>query len=124
MASNADNPYAATTVIDDAISPRSDEPSAQQVFLAWEKLRLLYNGLLAGIVLISGYRNLQDWTFWVFVVEGAVGANLCYCAGPVLEGYLALISIPRQKARVALFVLGCCAASGLTYLATAAWQNF
>jgi hypothetical protein len=86
----------------------ADRPTAMQVFGAWELLRLVYNLTLVLVVV-----------FWVFfsghglhprvvfsLPKEAVVANLCFCAGPVLEGYLFLIGVPRRRARWGLFIIG------------------
>jgi hypothetical protein len=74
--------------------PADDQrPALREIVLAWEKLRLLYNGLLAvpGILVLNsmigqfGMRLAEAILSGVFV---AVCANLCYLLGPVAELYL------------------------------------
>jgi hypothetical protein len=50
---------------------RSD---AMDVFIAWEKLRLLYNAVLAALVVVYALANgkSHDWWFGVRVVKDAV----------------------------------------------------
>ena len=88
---------------------RKDDVSAMDVFLAWEKLRIVYNGVLVSIVVIS---ILSGRDFNPFVlIEGALFANLCYCSGPVAEGYCCLFGISRQFARAVIFIVGVLMAS-------------
>jgi len=82
---------------------RAAEPTFMEVFFAWEKLRILYNGLLILVVLVRIEFNLQ---LFFFFLEPAIYANLCFCAGPVAEGYLTLIGLPRQQFRWLIFWVG------------------
>ena len=52
--------------------------SARAVFLAWERLRLVYNAVLILEVLLLSSRELSDQDFRSFLVRGAIGANLCF----------------------------------------------
>jgi hypothetical protein len=79
------------------------EPTFMEVFFAWEKLRLLYNGLLIVAVLIRFQFILEVIPFFV---EPAIYANLCFCAGPVAEGYLCWFGLPRQPCRWVVFWAG------------------
>jgi len=74
-----------------------------EVFFAWEKLRILYNGLLIVAVLIRFEFILEVIPFFV---EPAIYANLCFCAGPVAEGYLCWFGLPRQPCRWVVFWIG------------------
>ena len=80
--------------------------SAAAAFQQWEWLRLAYNVVL-GLVLLPWFGPLiDDRTFTVFVIKCAIGANLCFCVGPVVEGYASWMGAPRKVARYALFVSG------------------
>jgi hypothetical protein len=82
-----------------------DHPDAMAVFFAWEKLRLVYNAVLAIVVLgflgVSGAET--SLRFWFQLALAAGGANLCFCAGPVAEGYLCWFGLERRTVRVLLF---------------------
>ena len=86
-------------------------PTALEVFLVWEKLRIIYNS----IMLIG--------TFYVVfpVAERVAGVeihienageminvflmwNICYCVVPIGEGYCRLLGIPRYVSRWMLFI--------------------
>jgi hypothetical protein len=115
------NPYAAPA-IDEPLPLAKDkpgEPTAREVFLAWEKLRLIYNAILAGLSLFLGLPRLGDPDFWFILFEGALIANVCFCLGPVLEGYAALVGVLRRGVRMLLFVLGTSLAALLTVFAIA-----
>src|SRR5947208_1668527 len=60
------------------------QPGAMEVFIAWEKLRLLYNAILAGLVVwyLTPFAALHVGPLLLF---DALMANLGFCAGPVAE---------------------------------------
>jgi hypothetical protein len=97
---------------DEAISAPNE--SARRVFLAWEKLRLLYNFVLTVRTLLLGASRLGDRRFWVTLLAGAAVANLCFCTGPCFEGYLNLLGLRRRETRGLLFALGLMLAMLLT----------
>src|SRR5262249_59017853 len=80
-----------------------DDPPAMSVFLAWEGLRVVYNLVLIAVVvaLLGPTGILQRLPY---VLEGALVANVCFCAGPVAEGYLCLFGVSRPAARTLIFV--------------------
>lgn len=80
--------------------------SAHAVFVAWEKLRIPYNAILILITLGIGFSHVGDVQFWLISGTGAVIANICYCLGPCLEGYLSLLGWPRSDARLFVFLAG------------------
>lgn len=96
--------------------------SARAVFLAWERLRLLYNAALAAVVLVFDGSHLSDREFLWFLARAAFGANLCFCLGPVAEGFLALLEANRRHARWAAFVLGLLLACLLAFGSLFAWR--
>src|SRR4051812_17084832 len=87
---------------------------ARAVFLAWEKLRVLYNAILVVESVGLGANQLGVPAFARLLLGGAIVANLCFCAGIVAEGYLSLLGVPRRGARPVLFVLGTSLAMLLT----------
>jgi hypothetical protein len=96
--------------------------TARAVFLAWERLRLVYNATLVLIVLYIAGHNLGNFEFRVFVLEAAVAANLCFCAGPVAEGYLSLLGANRRVVRWLLFIPGTLLGCLLTVAALFWWM--
>jgi hypothetical protein len=82
---------------------------ATTVFLAWEKLRLLYNAILAAVVCWVGSGLLAHSAFWPQLLMDAFLANVFFCLGPCLEGYICLFGgngTPRATVRAVLFFLG------------------
>lgn len=86
---------------------------AKSVFLAWEKLRLIYIVLLGLWTLILAmpgviYAGSQLFTFRgiVMVAEGAFVANICYFAGPVIETYVRWLGYEGKWVRWFLFLGG------------------
>lgn len=98
------------------------EETARSVFLAWEKLRIAFNAILAAVALLSAGSSISEGAFWLFLVRGALEANLCFCLGPVVEGYLRLLGSNRQAARWVVFSLGVTAGCLLTFGAAFSWQ--
>ena len=85
---------------------RAADPTFMEVFFAWEKLRLLYNGLL--ILLVMAMAVKSGFSPFVGVMFGlhALVANLCFSAGLVVEGYLCWLGLPRQTCRWCIFWIG------------------
>jgi hypothetical protein len=100
------------------VEARNDQDSAHAVFIVWEKLRILYNAVLVLITLGVGFPHLADSRFWAQSVAGAVAANICYCLGPCLEGYLSLLGWPRAGARWFVFMVGTLLAAFLAAVLT------
>lgn len=91
--------------------------SAHSVFIAWERLRIPYNVLLAVVVVVCAHGELTNPSFWAYLAKAAVAANFSFCAGASGEGYLALLGFERRPSRLALFGIGCCLASLATIIA-------
>jgi hypothetical protein len=83
---------------------RAPEPTAREVFFAWEKLRLAYNAILTIVVL--GRIGSVALDFVPHLLEAAIMANICFCVGPVAEGYLCWLTLHRRAARYILFLFG------------------
>ena len=111
-------------MVDDAtVSPARPvaEPSAREVFLSWERFRLVYNVVLACVVVLTAivFQDVSlfgDGGFWRHLAVRAVLANLCFGAGPWVEGWLRVAGERGNEARVALFLMG----TGLAVLGAAA----
>lgn len=82
------------------------QETADDVFRRWEQLRIPYN-LILGLGMIPFLKQFLDQPeFTLNVLAGAVAANVCFCAGPVAEGYAALIGLPRKLSRWVIFAGG------------------
>ena len=113
---NSDNPFS-SPIAEDSIEtskPIKSEASfgsqAKAIFLAWEKLRIVYNLVLAVLTLLMGIILLGEYAmsiqFWVMVVQGAIISNVCFFAGPIVETYVCWIGFRFDWLRTSLFVLG------------------
>ena len=82
----------------------------RETFLAWERLRVAYVVVLAGLcsslALLCGPETYADPLFWLHCAIGAVGANVAFFAGPVAESYLGWLSFPRRPVRFVTFAVG------------------
>ena len=80
---------------------------AREVFLAWEKLRLVYVAVLATVtlVLIESPGAVTS-RLAIDVVVGALAANVLYFAGPLTESYLRWLGYERGWPRWVLFLGG------------------
>ena len=95
--------------------------SARAVFIAWEQLRVVFNLALIALVVILGREFWRVPGFLRYITKAGVVANVCYCSGPVLEGYLALAGVPRRAVRVSLFGGGLLVACWLSAIVVIAW---
>ncbi len=91
------------------LTPEDPPPfveSATAAFRQWEWLRVAYNVVLFLVLLPWFGPLIDDPKFTIFVIKSAIGANIAFCIGPVVEGYAVLLGIPRKVARYALFTGG------------------
>lgn len=108
----SENPYSASAIeepINASNSIHADSLSAiaRRTFLAWEKLRVIYVGLLAIITIgmIAGSGKFP-WHAAVAVVFGAVVCNLCFFAGPIIETYVVWLGFRQPWPRWLMFISG------------------
>ncbi len=106
----SDNPYAA---VDPGTPPthRGNVDSlagiARSVFLAWEKLRVAFIAILALPTLLFLFLyGLQSASAMVLIVGGAVVANVCYMAGPMVETYVRWLGYHSIWPRIFMFTSG------------------
>ena len=99
------NPYEASVLPDAAAD--SNVVDASDLIKVWERRRLPYNALLAVATVVLGMLvrpgALDNAAFWGMVVEGAIGANVCYCVGPVAHWHLLRWIAPYRATGNALF---------------------
>lgn len=107
------NPYAAPSSAvswSSDESPWSDRVDFTAIIRRWEKLRLIYNATLVLLVLLLVVivfpARLTNVVFWFEVVVGAVIANLCYLAGPTIEGYARYFGLWANFMTWLLFLAG------------------
>ena len=92
------------------------DESATGIFLAWEKLRVLYNLTLACVVVSIIGNPFRASIEWTYLIQGVVTANILFCAGPCAEGYLTLLGANRHLARAFLFISGLLLSSFLVWV--------
>gem|GEM_PF-2253641 len=104
----------------------ADPSTAREVFLAWERRRLVYNAVRVVVVRVAlapgGPVELNDPAFRRHLLVGAVAANVRYGVGPGAEGYLAFLGASRRAARGVLFGFALLLASGLAFLDVLFWS--
>lgn len=105
------NPYASPASVADTSTTSSD---FGEIFFGWERLRVIFNSVLVSLTLLCGFPSFADPRFWSTAMLGAFVTNVCFCVGPVLEGY-ATWMFRRQVRwlRWGLFLLGQLFAAGL-----------
>ncbi len=83
-------------------------PALRSIVLRWERLRILYNLLLVGLVLLptGGSFQLPSLREVPVLAVGAVLANLCFMAGPVAEAYLSWLGLRSRWVTAGLFAGG------------------
>jgi hypothetical protein len=104
------------------MEPRTFKENLTDAIRYWEPLRLVYDGVLAIIVLIyfaRGYPASKiDLTFdgIIFIFMLAVLANVAYCAVYVVDIFAQATDFREtwQKYRWALFVIGTLFAAAIT----------
>lgn len=108
-----ENPYSSptTTTFADSSAPKSSERSlltiARTVFLAWEKLRVVYVIILSVVTLmLTGTTGFSNWQVLRLIIEGAVVANVAYFAGPTIETYIRWLGYERMWPRWLMFGSG------------------
>lgn len=122
-----DNPFAPPLTAGDAALP---PPDLRPILYQWEKMRLVYNGVLGVWVLLLGSLTLGSLTLGEVpltpslleeLVLCAVIANLCYFAGPLLDVYAAVFLRTQVRMIKVLFPLGTVLAM---LLAVVYWVGF
>lgn len=104
----------------DCMSETNATPSLAQVarpiFMRWERLRLPYNLILAALTIWWHSAMLRAWPVWIAIGVCAIGANVCFLAGPVVESYLAWLELRSRWIAPAIFLGGVVISVPLVYL--------
>ncbi len=97
---------------------------ARRIFVAWERLRIVYNSVLAVTVLCVGTIYYLQYGPPPFPMTGFlglfipfIGANLCFFAGPIVETYVAWLGNRTETLRLIMMLLG----TGLSMLIAIGW---
>ena len=100
-------------------SVTADDPCP--ILIRWELRRIGYNAILAMEMLVfTGFLEVSLFlrpSYWGMLAVGAVGANLCDCAGPVSEAYLDWLGIRGWVVGFSLLMLGTFASMGAAVFA-------
>ncbi|WP_182865674.1 hypothetical protein [Stieleria mannarensis] len=102
------NPYTAPTA--SPSSTTTDSVDFAPIIRRWERLRLYYNAILVPAVLLLtlvGFpHHASARGYWEMLVVGGVFANLCFLAGPTIEGYGTYFRLWNSAMTMLLFLAG------------------
>lgn len=86
---------------------------AKPVFIAWERLRIAFILLLGAFTMVLAIPGvihngpqLLAFRGLIMIGEGAIVANVCYFAGPIIETYVRWLGYDRKWVRWFLFAGG------------------
>jgi hypothetical protein len=122
------NPYESPTTsnIGESVSARP----GNELIGDWEYRRVWFNAVLVSETLLIGIlpdQLIYQRRFWVFAIEGAFVANVCFCIGPVLTWYLLRFGFDSGWTGKIIFWTGTLLAMLLTFIATVInftpWQD-
>jgi hypothetical protein len=108
----SNNPYSTPVAFESSPEPKIAATNsglleiARSTFLAWEKLRFLYIGLLGTLTLLLCGREIVNLEILLMVIAGAFVSNVCYFAGPILETYVTWLGLKGKWFRWLLFTVG------------------
>ena len=93
-------------------------PMLRLILLRWERLRILYNLLLVGLVMIptGGAFQLPTLRELPVLAVGAALANLCFMAGPMADAYLSWLGLRSRWVTAGLFAAGLLISIPLVYM--------
>jgi hypothetical protein len=114
------NPYAPPSSAIQERATKPDDSSEFRHFLRWEKLRLFYNAILLieTFLILMSFSPKARLLSSIFPCLGlAFLANVCFCLGPVLDGYARWIGLRHGIVTGLIFVLGTLLAILLTFIA-------
>lgn len=107
------NPYASSANLSDekldskSLTDDSLLSIARTVFLAWEKLRVIYLSLLTLLtVLLVGFSGIFNVSLMISIMLGAFFANVLYFAGPVIDTYIRWLGYTHSWPRWVMFIGG------------------
>lgn len=111
------NPFASPTANDSPDFPTSELSGRRlrylqvgEAFVGWEKMRILYNLILATValilVLVVDPKLLLDVDALEKMAMAAVGANVCFFAGHLVDCYATWLFGPLPWLRPLVFFVG------------------
>ncbi len=104
--------------------PKADATPATRsldlgLFLTWEKLRVAYNAILGletiMVLLVDRPRDVSPGSLLPSLVVCLIAANVCFCIGPVLDGFARLIGLRHRVITGVIFVSGTIVSLFLAY---------
>jgi len=104
---------------DEMVSPHA---RVGRIVATWELLRIPYNVVLCVVAAMAG---LAAWSAWGThpslgeLATGAIGANVCFCAGPVANAYASWIGLRSPLVTWLLFGAGTLLAMAITAMVVA-----
>ena len=113
-----DNPFQSPQTVADKprLSAETKYARVGKVVVTWEKLRILYNGVLVAIVVlvfaggtVAGRVTDDSFSVWEFaemLIVGCLTANVAFCAGPAVDGYLSWFGLRHPAVTLVLFLVG------------------
>ena len=99
MPSNPYDPPTASLAITEPSEPSEDRFHVLgKTIVAWEKLRFVYNAVMGIFVVavIAFSWSTGGVRFTPEIFAGAVLANLLYCLGPLVDGYLTWFGLRQE----------------------------
>jgi len=105
------NPYESSAIaapLDPVPLPTTND-AGHDLLRDWEYRRLWFNGLLIAETVLIGILPdglIFQSRFWIFAIEGAIVANVCFCVGPIATWYLSHLGFNHRRAGVVLFWAG------------------
>ncbi len=124
MSLNPYQPVEDQTHVEETLPHVPLDQLARRIFVAWERLRIVYNSVLALTVLCVGtiyylqYRPpALPLTGLLGIVVPFIGANVCFFAGPIVETYLAWLGNRTETLRLIMMLLG----TGLSMVIAIGW---
>ena len=117
------NPYQSPTVessFSTGIDSRDVYRRIGHCVVLWEKLRFVYTlVLLIAIVLAVVSRPVGGGVdFWSEVILGILVANIAYCLGPLVDGYLNWFGLRLKWMTIVLFGCGTALSAAVTFFET------
>lgn len=91
----------------------------KNIFIAWEKLRILYIIILTVetlYIILSMIKDIFFLELWLYIIIGAIIANILYLLGPITEYYFYWLGVKHIAIRITLFISGLLLAIFLTFL--------
>jgi hypothetical protein len=86
--------------------------SPRSIFLRWERLRVFYNALLAAVTVVILLLLRDELVFpdpltvAATLFAGAVLANVCFTAAPIVEAYARWLGLRTRALTPGLFAAG------------------